>query len=119
MELLELEIEHHGGRILKQVKRTDKAAIYALYGVQDFLFRYEVIVVKISPYAEFEVYPGDEEWGRFGWSFAPTDRERAEAAYAWLNANINVTGLRRRTARRLQCKLMLLRPQLREVLRLR
>lgn len=80
---LEPVIKNHG-YTMRLVKRTDDVAMYSKAG------GFEVIRVRRHPGGElfgrtlepYELYPGDEQFGRMGWYFAgPSGRERADAKY--------------------------------------
>jgi hypothetical protein len=72
----------HCGYNYRQIKREGNVAIYsqAKGGV---VLAYEVIVIRNRPARtwpngkttpEHEAYPGNEEWGRFGWTCVTLDR---------------------------------------------
>jgi hypothetical protein len=85
MQKLETEIML-SGRILRQLKRGRKCALYAVHNKADTLYGHEVIRIKIAePVEAFgqhyplrELYPGNEEWGRLAWSYGTTQTAEAE-----------------------------------------
>lgn len=77
--------------ILRQIKRTDKAAMYAVGKAGGV----EVIQIGRSPagerslpdgttltFEESESYPGDEQFGRKGWYYMPEQREAANRKFS-------------------------------------
>lgn len=91
MQMLPTELKVQN-RTLKQIKRQGKVALYELYGANEMLYGFEVIVVKIrkaehsfgKDYPEREVYPSNEDWGSFAWSYGRNDREMAERTFVRL-----------------------------------
>jgi hypothetical protein len=86
MKPIETEIIYQG-RTLKQLKREGMVAIY-----DQGLYSYEVIVIRIKKdgetfgkfYPEHEIYPSSEQWGIYGWTYRPDEREKAEKKFASL-----------------------------------
>lgn len=87
---LEPVIRNHG-YTMRLIKRTDDVAMYSKAG------GFEVIRVRRHPGGElfgktlepYELYPGDEQFGRMGWFFAgPKGRERADEKYDALVAQV-------------------------------
>jgi hypothetical protein len=80
METLKTEL-HVQDRTLKQIKHQGSVALYELHGPQGILYGLEVIVIRIRraeelfgrSYPQREVYPSNEEWGTYGWSYQATD----------------------------------------------
>jgi hypothetical protein len=76
-------------RTLKQIKRTDRVAIYELYGANGMLYGFEVVIIKIHPaeeirgriYPEREGYPANEDWGTLAWSYGSKDRDAATRCF--------------------------------------
>src|ERR1700759_2978546 len=76
MQLLSTQFTHDG-RTLKQLSRSDKAAIYELRGWQGLLYGYEVIRVRVQKereqfgkiFAEREAYPAASQFGYIAWSY--------------------------------------------------
>jgi hypothetical protein len=83
------------GRALKQLQRSDRAALYELRGSQGYLYGYEVIVIKVRPaeqiFTKFypcrEVYPANEEWGTLAWSYPDSALVQAQEAFTELTAS--------------------------------
>lgn len=80
---LEPVIKNHG-YTMRLIKRTDDVAMYSKSD------GFEVIRIRRHPggvlfgktLEPYELYPGDEQFGRMGWFFAgPKGRERADAKY--------------------------------------
>ena len=91
MEKLPLELKKNGFDY-KQVKRTEKAAMYAQYMTGGtLLISYEVFLIqeqkesdtvmwgKAIHYDNKELFPSDEAFGKTAWSFQGL--ERAEKFY--------------------------------------
>jgi hypothetical protein len=79
-------------RTLKQIKRQGQVALYELYCAQGMLIGYEVVVVRIRKQHEafgrnfpaMEVYPGNEVWGAYGWSYQARDSVGAQKRFGTL-----------------------------------
>lgn len=80
------EVINRNGYIYKQLKRTDKAAMYSQSDVEDLEadFRaFEVFKIKIGKakivfgveLPEKEKFPSDEDFGKWAWTY--TDYEKA------------------------------------------
>jgi hypothetical protein len=84
MKLLDTQF-NKDGRTLKQLERTEKAAIYELRGGQGLLYGYEVIKIKVKKKREVfgnlsterEVYPNDSQFGSKAWSFGKNHKKQA------------------------------------------
>jgi hypothetical protein len=91
MRLLPVETEHKGHK-MRQIKRSDVAAIYSKSaGYEVFLIQkhygYEIKGVKIEA---SEYMPKDEDFGTKGWYYiGPNARELAEKKWRNLNENID------------------------------
>jgi hypothetical protein len=91
MERLALRIEI-AGRILRQVKRGKRCALYAVSNRAGTLYGHEVIKIKrLEPkviigiaYGLREGYPSNKEWGTLAWSFGTQQTDVAERAFAYL-----------------------------------
>jgi hypothetical protein len=74
-------------RTLCQVKREGNVAIYE-QGIHGF----EVIVIRVRKaheafgkhFPDMEYYPGNEQWGEYGWTYNAADRAGAEKRFARL-----------------------------------
>ena len=88
MQLLSTQFTHDG-RTLKQLSRSDKAAIYELRGWQGLLYGYEVIRVRVQKereqfgkiFAEREVYPAASQFGYIAWSYGSRHKKEALDRY--------------------------------------
>lgn len=89
MKLLPTEMTNHG-YAMKQIKRTDKVAMYSKCGGYEVVLvqshnGYEIKGIKIDP---AEYLPKDEDFGTKGWYFAgPKGREMAEKKWKELTKN--------------------------------
>jgi hypothetical protein len=91
MRPLETELIFQG-RTLRQIKRTGMVAIYELRNEGEMLRGYEVIVIRIRRpeeafgrfYPEREVYPGNEDWGIYAWSYQACDKAGAQKRFGSL-----------------------------------
>jgi hypothetical protein len=91
METLKTELQVQN-RTLKQIKRQGSVALYELYGPQGQLYGFEVVVVRIRRaeelfgrrYPERETYPGNEDWGTYGWSYLASDLPGAQKRFEHL-----------------------------------
>jgi len=83
MKLLSIEIKNHGYS-MKQIKRTDKVAIYYKCGGYEVVLiqkhnGYEIKGIKMEP---AEYLPKDEDFGWKGWYYGgPNGRENAEKKF--------------------------------------
>ena len=88
MKTLETELKVQN-RTLRQIKREGRVALYELYGANEMLYGYELIIIKVHPaqtiqgrdYPEREGYPANEDWGTLAWSFGSEQREKAHEIY--------------------------------------
>jgi hypothetical protein len=79
-----IEIKYHG-RTLRQLKREGMVALYQMDGPCG----YEVVVIRIRKgeeafgkvYPERESYPAGEDWGTYGWTYRPDERDKAEKRF--------------------------------------
>lgn len=91
MQKLELEIILTS-RILRQVKRGRRCAIYSVHNKAGTLYGHEVIRIKQRDaeeafgrdYPAREIYPNNEEWGRLAWSYGVNQTAEAMTAYDYL-----------------------------------
>jgi hypothetical protein len=91
MQKLETEIML-SSRILRQVKRGKRCALYSVHNKAGTLYGHEVIRIKVAePMVAFEreyplreLYPGNEEWGRLAWSYGTQQTAEAEKAFECL-----------------------------------
>ena len=99
MQKLETEIMM-SGRILRQIRRGKRCAIYAVHNKAGTLYGHEVIRIKVAePVLAFEreyplreLYPGNEEWGRLAWSYGTGQAAEAEKAFDYLLRQENFNG---------------------------
>jgi hypothetical protein len=83
MKLLPIEMKNHGYS-MKQIKRTDKVAMYSKCGGYEVVLvqkhnGYEIKGIKIDP---AEYLPKDEDFGTKGWYYGgPNGREDAEKKF--------------------------------------
>jgi hypothetical protein len=78
-------------RRLVQLRRSKHAALYAIYlEYTNVLYGYEVIRILTRPrertpdgrvYPKREAYPGNEQWGKYGWSYGCDGLQRAERQF--------------------------------------
>lgn len=76
-------------RTLTQIRRNGRIALYGLCGANGLLYGYELIIIKTRKAEEVfgkgypirEVYPANEDWGRFAWSFGAAQEEQVMEAY--------------------------------------
>ena len=88
MKALETEIKVQD-RTLRQLKRAGMVALYDLGSEGDMLIGYEVAVIRVrraeeafgKSYPEREVYPGNEDWGMYGWSYQALDLAGAQKRF--------------------------------------
>ena|ERR1700751_521918 len=92
MKTLGTELKYQG-RTRKQLKREGRVALYAVFGRQEMLYGYELIIIKILPeeeifgkrYPEREAYPSGAkeslDWGSIAWSYPCTGRLKALAGF--------------------------------------
>jgi len=86
------DIVKNHGYLMKQIKRTDKIAMYSKAGGFEVMLiqkhhGYEINGIKIEPK---EYLPKDEDFGRKGWYFGgPDARERAKKKFAELEKTLD------------------------------
>jgi hypothetical protein len=88
LETLKTE-SHVQNRTLKQIKRQGSVALYELYGPRGQLYGFEVVVIRVRRteelfgrwYPERETYPGNEDWGTYGWSYLKSDLAGAQKRF--------------------------------------
>lgn len=70
--------KRYQGYDLKQIIRSDKAAIYSISSGALKEHHYEVVKIRIekitetiqnSSFSHFERYPRSEDWGMYGWTY--------------------------------------------------
>jgi hypothetical protein len=88
MQLLSKQFTHDG-RTLKQLARSDKAALYELIGYQGLTYGFEVVRIRIQKqreqfgrtFGEREAYPASSQFGYIAWSYGCNYRRQAFERY--------------------------------------